>query len=65
MPSYDLNPWEPLMLQLPSPTTIRPSALAITVAALVMVSAGRWSVLRTLGGCAVLGLLTAAPNMLA
>jgi len=48
--------WGPVRLQLPVLGTLRPVALAITAAAAVMIFALRWSILRTLGVCAVLGL---------
>ncbi|MQA63465.1 MAG: chromate transporter, partial [Actinophytocola sp.] len=46
----------PLMLRLPDVSTARPVALGITVLAMVMVFALRWSVPRVLLGCASLGL---------
>jgi chromate transporter len=46
----------PLDLELPVLGTLRPVPLAIGAAAAVMVFVLRWSVLRTLGACAVLGL---------
>jgi len=45
-----------LALELPDPTTVRPVALAVAVVAAVLVFRLRWSVLRTLGVCALLGL---------
>ncbi len=45
-----------LALEVPDPTTVRPVALAIAVVAAVLVFRLRWSVLRTLGVCALLGL---------
>jgi chromate transporter len=48
--------WDPVQLQLPTPTSLQLVALIITVAALVMVFRLRWSVLRTLAACAALGL---------
>ncbi|HEY0001525.1 MAG TPA: chromate efflux transporter [Actinoplanes sp.] len=45
-----------LALELPDLTTVRPVALAIAVVAAVLVFRLRWSVLRTLGVCALLGL---------
>ena len=41
---------------LPDVTTVRPVALAIAVVAAVLVFRLKWSVLRTLGVCALLGL---------
>ncbi|GAA2437863.1 hypothetical protein GCM10010191_61160 [Actinomadura vinacea] len=49
--------WGPVHLLIPDPATWRPTALAITLAALTMIFLLRWSVLRTLGICAVLGLV--------
>jgi chromate transporter len=48
--------WGPVHLDLPQLTSIRPLAVAITAAAVVMIFRLRWSVLRTLGACALLGL---------
>ncbi|MFJ4978164.1 chromate transporter [Streptomyces coeruleorubidus] len=59
----DGRTWGPLHLQLPDLSTVRP-ALAITCAALVMVFALKWSVLRVLGVCAVLGLAVAGVTTL-
>jgi chromate transporter len=47
--------WGPVRLQLPDPSTLRPVAVAITLIATVLLFRLRWSVLRTLGLCAVLG----------
>jgi len=47
--------WGPVAVQLPDPTTLRPVAVGITLGALVMIFRLRWSVLRTLGVCALLG----------
>jgi chromate transporter len=46
----------PLQLELPDPTTLRIVPLVIAVVAAVLLFRLRWSVLRTLGVCAVLGL---------
>lgn len=54
----------PLHLELPRLETVRPAELLIALAALLMVIRLRWSVLRTLGACAVLGLATAVPTLL-
>src|SRR4051794_26520942 len=45
-----------LALELPDLSTLRPVALGIAVVAAVLIFRFRWSVLRTLGVCAVLGL---------
>jgi chromate transporter len=46
----------PLDLELPVPGSLRPVSLAIAAAAALMIFRLRWSVLRTLGACALLGL---------
>nr|BFE80576.1 hypothetical protein GCM10020093_031770 [Planobispora longispora] len=51
--------WGPFTVQLPEAGTVSPVALAITAAALIMTFALKWSMLRTLGLCALLGLGTA------
>jgi len=52
--------WGPVHLDLPQLDSIRPVALVIAAAAAVMIFRARWSVLRTLGVCALLGLGAAA-----
>jgi chromate transporter len=47
----------PLSMHLPDLTTLRPVPLAIVAVAAALLFAIRWSVLRTLGVCAVLGLV--------
>jgi chromate transporter len=47
----------PLSLELPDPTTLRPVPLVIALVAAVLLFRVKWSVLRTLGVCAVLGLV--------
>jgi chromate transporter len=49
----------PVRLDYPHPTTIHWNVLAIALAAAVMIFKFKWSVLRVLGICAVLGLITA------
>jgi len=51
--------WGPVHLELPRLDSLRSAQLLITVLALIMIFRLRWSVLRTLGACAALGLLTA------
>jgi chromate transporter len=51
--------WGPLRLELPDLASLRPTALVITVVALVLIFRLRWSVLRTLAVCAGLGLAAA------
>jgi len=43
-------------VQVPDPTTLRPVALGIAVVAALLLFKAQWSVLRTLGVCAALGL---------
>jgi chromate transporter len=47
--------WGPVRLELPDVTTLRPVALGITLVATLLLFRLKWSVLRTLGVCAVLG----------
>lgn len=47
----------PLALHLPDPGSLRPVPLGIAVIGALLLFAARWSVLRVLGVCAVLGLL--------
>ena len=51
--------WGPVHVELPELASLRPTALAITVVALVLVFRLRWSVPRTLAVCAGLGLTAA------
>jgi chromate transporter len=60
----DAGTWGPLHIQLPDPTTIRPIAVVLTAAALLMIFKLRWSVLRTLGACTALGLAVTAATTL-
>jgi chromate transporter len=55
--------WGPLELELPTLATLRPVPVVITVAAAVMIFGRQWSVLRTLGACALLGLSAAALSL--
>ncbi len=49
--------WGPLHLDVPDLVTVQPTAVAIGAAAMLMVFTLRWGVLRTLGVCALLGLV--------
>lgn len=49
--------WGPVHLQVPDVTTLRPVALVIAAVAAILIFRIKWSLLRTLGVCAVLGLL--------
>jgi chromate transporter len=55
--------WGPLHLEVPELASLRPTALAITVVALVLIFRLRWSVPRTLAVCAGLGLAAAATGL--
>ena len=48
--------WGPVHLQLPEPGTLKPLSLAVAVFAAFLLFRWRWSVLRTLGACALIGL---------
>lgn len=48
--------WGPVQLQLPEPGTLKPFALAVAVGATILLFGVKWSVLRTLGVCALVGL---------
>ncbi|MFF5453872.1 chromate efflux transporter [Streptomyces sp. NPDC012950] len=52
----DEKAFGPVALALPALGTVRPAALAITVIAALLIFRFRWSILRALGICAVLGL---------
>ena len=52
--------WGPLSIEVPQPGTLDPVALVIALVAAVLLFRLRWSVLRTLGACALLGLAAAA-----
>jgi len=56
--------WGALRLEVPRLETVQPLQVLVALAALAMVFGLRWSVLRTLGVCALLGLATAAPALL-
>lgn len=53
----------PLDLELPDLTTLRATSLAIAVIAAILIFRLRWSVLRTLGVCAALGLAAALAGL--
>ena len=48
--------WSVFSLEVPEAGTLRPVALGIALVAAVLLFRLRWSVLRTLGVCALLGL---------
>jgi chromate transporter len=49
--------WGPIQIDLPELSTLRPVELVIAVTAAVLIFRFRWSVLRTLGACTLLGLV--------
>ncbi len=49
--------WSLFAFELPDPATLRPVALVIALIAAVLIFRLKWSVLRTLGVCALLGLV--------
>jgi chromate transporter len=51
--------WGPIHLDLPDLATVEPLAAGIATIAMVLIFKLKWSVLRTLGVCALLGLATA------
>ncbi len=55
--------WGVVGVHLPDVSSVRPVALVITVLAAVMIFRLRWSVLRTLGACALLGVLAALAGL--
>ncbi|MCW2804415.1 MAG: chromate transporter [Propionibacteriaceae bacterium] len=48
--------WGPIDFDLPVPATLQPAALAITILGGLLIFVAKWSVLRTLGICALAGL---------
>ena len=52
--------WGPIQLNLPDLATVRPVQLTIAILAAAMIFRLHWTVLRTLGVCAILGLISAA-----
>jgi len=48
--------WGPVDLQLPEPGSLKPLSLAVAAFATLLLFGGKWSVLRTLGACALIGL---------
>jgi len=48
--------WGPVHLLVPDPGTLKPLSLAIALFAAFLLFSRKWSVLRTLGACALIGL---------
>jgi chromate transporter len=57
--------WGPVDLQLPELGSLKPLSLAVTVFASLLLFRARWSVLRTLGACAMIGLAVGLVELLA
>ena len=57
--------WGPVRLQLPHPDSLKPLSLAVAAGAGLLVFRARWSVLRTLGACALVGLVAGLVEVLA
>jgi chromate transporter len=57
--------WGPVQLQLPDLGSLKPLSLAVAVFAALLLFRARWSVLRTLGACALVGLATGLVELLA
>ncbi len=57
--------WGPVQLQLPELGSLKPLSLAVAVFAALLLFRARWSVLRTLGACAVVGLVAGLVELLA
>ena len=51
--------WGPVRMELPVPGTLEPFSLAVTLIAVFLLFGLKWSVLRTLGACALIGLTAA------
>jgi chromate transporter len=56
--------WGPIKLQLPELGSLKPLSLAVAVFAAVLLFRARWSVLATLGACALVGLAAGFVEML-
>jgi chromate transporter len=56
----ETSPWQwgPVQLEMPAVSTVQPAAVVIGIVAAVLLFRLNWSVLRTLGVCALLGLAT-------
>jgi chromate transporter len=57
--------WGPIQLQVPELASLKPVSLGIAVLAAVLLFRLKWSVLRTLGVCAVLGLVAGLSGLVA
>jgi chromate transporter len=57
--------WGPVNLQLPNPDSLKPLSLAVAAFATVLLFRAGWSVLRTIGACALVGLAAGLVKVLA
>jgi chromate transporter len=57
--------WGPVDLQLPKPGSLKPLSLAVAAFATLLLFRVKWSVLRTLGACALIGLAAGLIELLA
>lgn len=57
--------WGPVRLQVPHLDSVKPLSLAVAAFAAVLVFRAKWSVLRTLGACALVGLAAGIVDLLA
>jgi chromate transporter len=61
----DTVTWGPVHIQLPVVDTLKPLSVAVAVLAALLLFRARWSVLRTLGACACVGLVVGVLDALA
>jgi len=57
--------WGPVQLQVPDVGSLKPLSMAITAFAALLIFRVKWSVLRTLGACALVGLAAGLVELLA
>jgi chromate transporter len=57
--------WGPVRLQVPHPDSLRPLSLAVAALAALLLFRARWSVLRTLGACALVGVAAGIVELVA
>ena len=57
--------WGPVNLQLPEPGSLKPLSLMVAAFAALLLFRAKWSVLRTLGACALIGLAAGLIELLA
>jgi chromate transporter len=57
--------WGPVQLQVPDLDTLKPLSLAVAALAALLLFRAKWSVMRTLGACALVGLAAGLAQVLA